>query len=228
MRNIHIRFFCGLLLLGIAPYVLTGGGSAVDAVLAPVDESEKVPELRRFLEQLRVAVKERNADFVQSALAPDVTLGFGPDASGVESAALSLANPDNELWQRLESSISYGGTFTGNQEGGTFCMPYVYSAFPDHLDPLEYQVVVTTPVEARSAPEHSATPVPLPKYAVVRTDLGSAVITKDSNGRQWARIYVNGGAAYVPASAIRSPLGSRTCLKKGNGQWLITAVVAGD
>jgi hypothetical protein len=194
--------------------------------LAPVDESERAPELRRFIEQLRVAVKNRDIDFIQSVMSPNILIGFGPNEYGVEAAVTALMDPDGRLWSSLESSIFYGGTFIDGQQSSKFCMPYVYSAFPDHLDAMEHQVVVK-PVQARSEPDESATPIPLPDYAIVRTDLGTAVTTKGAGGRQWTRIYVEGKDAYVPTDALRSPVGSRTCLDKRSGQWRLKAVIAG-
>ena len=228
MKHASMRLLSGILLLGIAPYALPGGASGSYETLAPLDESENVPSLGLFLEKLRVAVKERDADFVQSALAQDVALGFGPRENGIEPEALLSSDSGSKFWQILESSIFYGGTFVDQREGGTFCMPYVYSAFPDHLDPIEYQVLITPSVSARSDPNNAAMPVSLPDFAVVRTNIGSAVTTNDVHGIEWARIYVGDSTAYVPASTIRSPLEGRTCLRKRDGYWRITAVIDGD
>lgn len=228
MKQIQIQLLSGILLFGVSPCALTGGVSDSHEILAPLDESNKEPSLGPFLERLRVAVKERDADFVQSILSSDVILGFGPQENSAEAMSLSLSDFSSSFWQSLESSIFYGGTFINEKENGAFCMPYFYSEFPSYLDPVEYQVVVTPSVDARTEPNSASTLVPLPDYAVLKTDIGSAITTNDADGVEWARIYVGGDTAYVPSAAIRSPLESRTCLRKKGDHWCITAVVAGD
>src|SRR5690625_2241274 len=215
------------LLLGISSLALAGGERPVDYVLPPTDETVQAPDLARFLDDLRKAVEERNVQFVQAALAEDVQLGFGPHEDDVNVVTAALNDADSELWQRLESSVKFGGTFTSRGERARFCVPYFYSAFPDHLDPLEHQVIVEPSIEALSVPNESGREIALPDFAIVRTDLGSAATTKDENGRLWARVYLKSGPAYVPATAIRSPLDSRTCFEKRGSQWRVTAVVAG-
>jgi hypothetical protein len=225
VKNIYIRWMYTLL-LGMPSCAAALGDPIAGNRLPPVDDSKGAPELRHFLEQVRVAVLQRDVDLLQSSLDPEILIGFGPNEHGVDAAVTALLNPDSELWSSLESSIFLGGTFGGGPQGSYFCIPYVYSAFPDHLDASQHQVVVK-PVQARSAPDESATPVPLPDYAIVRTDIGTPMTTKGTHGEEWAHIHVKDETAYIPADALRSPAGSRTCLYKRGEQWRIKAVIAG-
>lgn len=207
---------------------LAGGGTPTELVLPPMDESRQSPDLVKFLERLREAVEERNTPIVHAALHEDVRLGFGPDESGASAAASALADKGSQLWQALESSISLGGTFTSKGDRLTFCMPYTYSAFPDHLDPLKHRVIVKPSVTAHSEPSSSGKTLSLPDYAIVRADLGVATTTRSADRKQWARIYLDGRPAYVPADTTRSPVASRTCLEKRGEEWRISAIIAGD
>lgn len=207
---------------------LAGGGTSTKPVLPPMDESRQSPDLVKFLERLREAVEERNTPIVHAALHEDVRLGFGPDESGAGAAASALADKNSQLWQALESSISSGGTFTSKGDRITFCMPYTFSAFPDHLDPGKHRVIVKPSVTAHTEPSSSGKTIPLPDYAIVRADLGATTTTRSTNRQQWARIYLNGKPAYVPADTTRSPLASRTCLEKRGEDWRISAIITGD
>lgn len=212
----------------LSTLALAGDETLAEPVLPPMDESRQSPDLVRFLERLREAVDERNTPIVHAALHDDVRLGFGPDESGASAAASALADKDSQLWQALESSISLGGTFTSKGDRLTFCMPYTYSAFPDHLDPLIHRVIVKPSVTAHTEPSSSGKSLPLPDYAIVRADLGATTTTRSADRQQWARIYLNGKPAYVPADTTRSPLASRTCLEKRGKDWRISAIIAGD
>lgn len=219
---------CAALLFTILLLTSFTGLAADEASLPPVDESANVPALARFLERLGDAVQERDASFVLAALASDARFSFGPDENNPAAVAAALADSGSTLWQELEAALSLGGTFVATGERPVFCMPYVYSAFPNRFDSFAHQVITEPSVMARSTPDSSASAIALPDYAIVETDPGSAKVVEGRDGHRWVKVYLNDAPAYVAAESIRSPLASRTCLRESGGQWEISAIISGD
>lgn len=192
--------------------------------LPPVDESKQDSQLDIYLGHLRTTVQKRDKEELQKLMAPDILLTFGPPPLNVEEF-LDLANPNSQVWNDLETVLQFGGTFLNQNR---FCIPYLFTKFPQELDGYAHQVTIKPSVIARNAPTGNAPAVATLEFAIVRTDLGDPRITVGPEGKKWGSIYLNGQAAYVPKDSLRSPIDIRACFEKRAGGWLMTTLVSGD
>ena len=192
--------------------------------LPPVDESKQDSQLEVYLGHLRTAVQKRDKEELQKLMAPDILLTFGPPPLNVEEF-LDLTNPNSPVWNDLEIVLQFGGTFLNQNR---FCIPYIFTKFPQKLDGFAHQVTIRPSVIARNAPTKNAPVVATLEFAIVRTDLGNTRITVGPEGQRWARIYLDGQAAYVPEDSLRSPIDIRAGFEKRADGWLMTTFVGGD
>jgi len=189
--------------------------------IAPIDESSSSTELQNLIERLRIAVSNNDHKFVESKIDESFISGFGPIEEKGNSQIL-----DGEAWLTLESSISFGGAFTGNGDNQQYCMPYFYAKFPGHLDPYEYQVVIKSGSKILLSKTQKV--IDIPDYSLLKSDFGAPKIIRDDNDRKWSRVYIGTREAYIPSGSIRSPIGGRVCLKQFDDEWRITSIISGD
>ncbi|MFB6260984.1 MAG: hypothetical protein ABEJ96_08730, partial [Thiohalorhabdaceae bacterium] len=125
--------------------------------LAPVDEAAQRPDFLEFRQRLQEVVAQREGKALLDLVSARIQVGFGPGGQGREAFIDQWrpSAPDSPLWDELGRILGLGGEFI---DGGNtvFCAPYVYTAFPDELDPLHYQVVIKEDALARAAPREEA------------------------------------------------------------------------
>src|SRR5919106_328089 len=211
-----------LLAFGIAWPALAGVRT-----LAPVDEAARKPAFLAYRARLKEAVARRDVNALLGLVSAQIQVGFGPGERGLDAFIEKWHPRDSEsrLWIELDRILALGGQFMGSAAEATFCAPYVYSAFPDALDPFSHQVVISESVAARAAPRGNARVVARIGYAIVRTDIPPR-IASDDEGRRWVEIKLDGNTtAYVPENALRSPVGYRACFAESGGAWKMVSFV---
>lgn len=145
---------------------------------------------------------------------PNIRTSFG-DTGGADEFRRMLG--ERALWQDLEQLLMHGGSFHGEGQSQSFWAPYVYSAWPDSHDPFEKLAVVAADVPLRESSGPASRVIATLSYDIVdRTDDPKRIRTAD------------GKTGYVDAQYLRSPIGYRAGFMKTNGQWRMTALVAGD
>lgn len=214
-----------LLLLVLAIPAFGGESLALPRLPVPV-EAPADPQLRAFLSELHKAVWQRDANALKNLMASDIKLTFGPPPEAPPEEFLQLSNPNSPVWTELQTMLELGGAYP-TPSRDHYCIPYTYAAFPDDLDAYNHQVVIG-PSVARAEPNANAAILAKLDHVIVRTDYGTPTIIKEDDGKAWAKIYLNGQTAYVPADQLLSPIGYRACFGKRNSHWAITHLLAGD
>lgn len=193
--------------------------------LPPIDESRNDPQLKAYLEQLRSVVRNRDGHALQKLIAPNILLTFGTPSGKPPEEILELANQSSPIWSELEDILQFGGTFLGPNQ---FCIPYVYTKFPEDINSFTHQVIVTPSVIARSMPDRNAPKVAKLEFAIVQTDPRTPEIVIGMDGSRWITIYLDKLTAYVPQETLRSPIGKRACFERHQTSWVMSHFVDGD
>jgi hypothetical protein len=188
----------------------------------PVDEAASQADFFAFRAHLQGALARRDLDAVLAVVAPDGVNSFGGD-DGVDGflRLWTPRDPHSRLWGELATVLALGGTFDSD---GMFVAPYVYSRWPDALDPFEHVAIVAADVRLLAAPRATADVVGLASFAVLPRATGST----GQNASEWTAIRAGERTAYVPASLARSPIDYRAFFERRNGRWQLVIFVAGD
>ena len=202
------------------PFCTESADKPAPAVLMPVDEASKQPEFFTYRARLQVAVAAKDLDAVIAAANPNIKLGFGGEG-GAALLQHNLSKPGSEeLWKELARVLALGGSFRGRS---AFHAPYYASNWPEALDSFECGAIVGGNVIVRRQPNPDAAVVARASYAIVRylTDLPGA--------SDWSHIQLaNGQEGYIRDEYVRGPTFLRAIFNLINGQWRMTALVAGD
>ena len=198
------------------------GGRRAPAQLLPVDEASRQPEFFTFRARLQTAVAARDADAVVAMADPNIKLGFGGD-DGAELLRASLMAADAApYWREIASVLALGGAFKGDD---SFRAPYFFAKWPDGADGFECGVIVGRSVNVRREPRADAAVVASASYDIVQHMVAGAGNPPEG----WAAVELsNGTKGFVRADFLGGPTGLRALFNRVNGQWRLTALVAGD
>ena len=207
----------------VAVALLLGSGlplAAQPARLLPVDQAARDPSFVRFRTRLVEAVRRRDAAYVQSILAADITNSFGGNGGRAEFREMwDPEHPASQLWSALEEVLRLGGAFRGDS---IFQAPYVYSSWPERFDNFEYGAIVGSNVRVRGRPFLGAPIIGALSYDIVRM-----AHERGSNGFEAIHL-PDGRVGYIATRFLRRSTDYRAIFVKRNGRWLLKALVAGD
>ena len=206
----------------IALALLATPALSQDLIVPFTDEGQQDPDFAAWRAELMLDVIARDADAVAEKADENIKLSFGGD-SGRETlmAWLTEGEAPETYWQELEEVLSLGGTFDGED---AFTAPYTFTAeLPGNLDPFSTAFVLghETPVREGSAPDSFE--IARVTGAVVET-IGAEDF--DAPYRQIRR--ADGSEGYVEARFLRSVVDYRALFNKLDGEWRMTAFIAGD
>lgn len=197
--------------------------------LYPVDEGAKDPSFNNFREQLRSAIKKRDAKFILNRLHPNISVSYGICGNGVKCFKESWQpeKPNSKLWNTLREVIELGGSFE-NQGKKIFCAPYVSSKFPRQVEGEEiqgvpeYSVILGKDVNVRSRPSLNSPVVANLSYDIVKIGFNANI-----NDDNWVKI-LTPTPGYVSSQFIRHPNHYNACFEIIKGRWVMTSFIAGD
>ena len=201
--------------------LLAGTGVAAQGKLPPIDEGTRDPSFRTFRQELLAAIDRKDIATLEALLSPNILNSFGGE-SGIEEfrAKWSPNSPSTTLWRELGEVVRRGGTF---DREGRFFAPYVYSLFPDGLDPFEHLVVIRSTI-LRKRPDPGAASLQRLDHDIV-----DFVDAYEKQPRFWRHVRTaSGNEGYVPARDVRSPIDYRAIFERIEGRWRISVFVAGD
>jgi hypothetical protein len=201
--------------------VAAAAQAARQRTLMPVDESTNDASWLAFRTALNGALRARDAAFVETILVPNILVSFGPE-SGIAAFhdRWKLQNPRDPFWEKMLGTLALGGQFLDRR----FCAPYVYTAFPDDLDAIDYYVVTKAHAPLRSRADAAAPVSRVLSYDIVRRPHN---VERATAG--WAAVILDDGVrGYLSTADIRSPIDYRACFSKVDGRWKLTMFVAGD
>ena len=190
--------------------------------LPPADQCSAEPGFAAFNTDLKQAVKRRDGDALLALLAPDVLVNFG-GGTGRDAFArqwdLKAGSP-HELWQQLTDILALGCAKTGSN----LVMPSLAAQFDSDADEdvFEKLVVVSPAAELRAQPAADSAPIQSLSWDVV-----TGVERRREDDMVKVRL-ADGREGWIAGRLLRSPLDYRAVIEKRDGQWLITAFIAGD
>ena len=190
--------------------------------LPPVDLCNGDAEFNRLRGQLERSIAKRNFDELISLMSDDVRISFGGGV-GRESFRLRWASPQDRalLWKELGEAARLGCAKAMDGQGREYrAMPAMFVT-SDGLD--GFSTWVARPGAAlRSGPRStSAIRMRLPAWTVldeVEHDGSPSIAARTPKGRR----------GYVSTAEARSIIDYRIVFGRRDGQWRITAFVAGD
>jgi hypothetical protein len=209
-------------------------------------EDEAVPDsdFYQFRTQLREAVQNRNAEFLQ-AVVPETGIAIGFAVPRARET-LNLDDPNARFWLLLEKAIAIGCAPAENppayniDDGSQIWVcPNVAQAFARQVPeptgetevswPVDRVVVVGENVNARSEPSLESEAIATLTNEIVQFDRDRQLPETFDPIDSWTPILLSDDReGYVYNRYVYSPLENRALFGKINGQWQLLAMPGGD
>lgn len=192
--------------------------------LPPVDEAAKDASFFIFRSHLIEAVVARDTGQLAGFLSPKILNNFGGNG-GIEEFKQQWQPDDkaSKLWAELGRVLSLGGKFS--KDGG-FAAPYYYAAWPDDdsIDAFEWVAITGENIRVREKADANSTIVARVSFELVQVEE-----QQDGASGEWTKIKLaDGRKGFVASRFTGSGVGYRALFSKENGEWRMTAFVAGD
>jgi len=188
--------------------------------LLPVDEAAKDPSFAAFRATLLREVRERDAAGFLAHVDPKIRVTFG-DRNGIAEfrKLYRLPSRDSKLWPTMERLLTLGAT----RERGGFWAPYVYSKWPQSVDPYENVAVVRPNEPLLDKP--NGKPIARLNYDIVHLEGWPKEGLKASHRKVKT---ASGKVGYVSKAGFMTQVDHRAFFEKVGGKWRLTTLVAGD
>jgi len=169
-----------------------------------------------FREKLAAAVLAQDADAVLALSAKDVMLDFG-GGSGAAEFKKRLGESDRALWKALRNLIPLGCAIGSD---GSLTLPWYFAQDIPIDDPYLGMIVRGANVPLLDAPKADAKVLKRLSWDVVelQKDPGTYAEVKTADGK----------AGFIEWAYLRAIIDYRLIAEKRDGEWKITAFVAGD
>lgn len=186
---------------------------------APRDDCGKAPGAAAFRLRLAEAVARRDASAVAALADPAIRLSFGDD-NGRARFLQKLQAPDGEAMRELATLLPLGCAI---DEAGGLTMPWIFAQDMGEIDAYDAMLVQGVGVALRAGPEPGASVTRTLSWDVVTLVAG----LYPDQPVQRARTR-DGVVGYLPTESLRSLLDYRLLATRTDGEWRLTAFVAGD
>jgi hypothetical protein len=197
--------------------------AAVPVRLPPVEQCVGDPDFNRVRRQLERVVEARDMDGLLSLTSDDVRASFGGRSGREGFTDFWTAAPEDRelLWTELRSALRLGCAQAKDGEGKPYrAIPGMFVT-GDDLDGFSTWVALPGAVLRRQANASSPAEMRLPAWTVL-TEV-------DHVGGSWIQVRTpKGRGGYVSREQARSLLDYRIIFGRRDGEWRITAFVAGD
>ena len=198
-------------------------GLAAPVSLPPIEQCRGDAEFSRIRQQVQKAVDKRDLQGLISLMSEDVRVTFGGQ-SGPErfSDFWTASDQDRDLlWAKLASALRLGCAQAVDGEGKPYRAIPAMFVTGDGLDGFSTWASLPGAVLRAKPDEKAAARMRLPSWTVlseVEHDGGSWIEVRTPKGR----------SGYVSTEEVRSLLDYRLVFGRRDGQWRITAFIAGD
>ena len=196
---------------------------AAPVSLPPVEQCRGDAEFTRVRQQVQKAVAARDLKGLMSLMSEDVRVTFG-GLSGPErfSDFWTASDQDQDLlWSELSSALRFGCAQAVDGEGKPYRAIPAMFVTGDGLDGFSTWASLPGAVLRAKPDAKGEVKMRLPAWTVlseVEHDGGSWVEVRTPKGR----------SGYVSTDEVRSLLDYRLIFGRREGQWRITAFIAGD
>lgn len=187
--------------------------------LAPQDECDGLAGARDFRRVLAAAVVARDVEGVVRLADANVRLGFG-GADGVKRLRRELGAAGSTLFAELAEVLALG---CAKGPGDGLTMPWYFAQDSRVDDPFAALLVTAEDVPVLARPHPNARVIARLSWVFVALDAGGGPVG------QYRKVRLSDGAiGYIATAATRNLLDYRLLAARQNGQWRISALVAGD
>jgi hypothetical protein len=196
---------------------------AAPVSLPPVEQCRGDAEFTRVRQQVQKAVAARNLKGLMSLMSDDVRVTFG-GLSGPErfSDFWTASDQDQDLlWSELSSALRLGCAQAVDGEGKPYRAIPAMFVTGDGLDGFSTWASLPGAV-LRAKPDAKA-------EAKMRLPAWTVLSELEHDGGSWVEVRTpKGRSGYVSTDEVRSLLDYRLIFGRREGQWRITAFIAGD
>lgn len=205
--------------------------------LLPVDEAGEAPAFFAYRMRLIEAVGARDTSALFALISEDIRVSFGEEngrSAFVETWRPAEAN--SEVWVQLARVLGGGGVYEedslasadGSPGWARFTAPYYFARFPgEQFDAFQHGVLLGPDVPVRAQPEPGAPVLERLSFAIVRVP--EFFNPRETASGNWIRIELDENRfGFVRSDRIGSPVGYRALFNRIDGEWTMTAFVAGD
>ena len=208
---------------------LAAAPPATPVQIKPADEGPQSPSFATYRKKLLDAITRKDINAVTQLMDPRIKLDFG----GGEGIATfrknwNVTSPDTQVWKALAIVVGNGGHF--NNAGLTeFVAPYVFSAWPDDIDPFENVAITDPKAELLDGPHESRRTIRKLGFEIIEVLKGAGKPQHEAGEDDWSEVKTQDGKrGYVKASQYRSSIDYRAVFEKKKGRWRMTVFIAGD
>lgn len=207
------------------------------------DEIAPGSDFDSFRARLRLAVRDRDADFLRQVADENISLSFGRGMT----LETRLAEPDAALWQELDRAIGGDCAPDGNAPNADYWAcpaSFVVDAYHPEIDPYMTVYVDGTDVAVRQLPSQNSPVVSWVSNSILQSvtlpwneSLSEAEDAQLSDWYQasetaegWKFVSLpDGRKGFVSSRYAYSALGYRAIFQRDEaGRWTMTAFIAGD
>ncbi len=203
---------------------------------APRNDCGNLPGAQAFLDKITAATAARDVDALIALADVHVRLGFGGE-DGAANLREALEEADGGLWGEIDTLSAMGCAVTQTGEFTTITMPWYFAQDMDG-DPFETMIVTSENVPVHEAASDNSAQLATVSWDAVQLvpEEGAGGVINfggpDDNGWRHVRLPAAEGAepivGYMRASTLRSVVDYRLLAHNGDGQWKISALLAGD
>lgn len=187
----------------------------------PKDEGPNDAGFLAFRDTLLAIIARRDTAALLAVVDSNVKSSFGGDEGIVNFREFwELSSPTSRLWSTLEDVLRHGGSFEGDSD---FVAPYTFHALPDSLDAFTTLIVRDSAVRVHARRDEASATLALLSY-----DLIPAADDLEPDTLWVAVALHDGGAGYIRAEQVRSPIDHRAFFTRRDGRWWLVMLLAGD
>ena len=191
--------------------------------LPPVEQCRGDADFTRVRQKLEAVVHARDLDGLLSLMSADVRVTFGGryGREGFRQHWTSAPGERDRLWKELDRALRLGCAEAVSGDGTAYRAIPAMFVTGDDLDGFSTWVALPGAVLRDRSTARAKARMRLPAWTVldqVEHDGGSWIQARTPKGRR----------GYVPTSEARSLLDYRIIFGRRDGNWRITAFVAGD
>lgn len=184
---------------------------------APRDDCAKEPGWPGFSKALSSAINSRDAQALAKLAAPDIALDYG-GGNGPAELIKRLNDPEAKLWQELDAILPLGCAV----QGGLAAMPWVFWNVPEDID--SYSAMLVLGDDTQLLDKVGGKPVAVAGWTIVGID----PMDFDTDAKATRVTTHDGRKGWIETRKLRSLLDYRLIAEPKDGQWQITAFIAGD
>lgn len=187
----------------------------------PTDNAAADPSFLAFRDDLIRIVKEQDTKALLKIVHPNIEFSFGDDPGADGFAREWKLNRGNEssIWKEILAVLELGGNFNA---AGEFVAPYIFANWPANRDGFDYQAVIVPETDVRATASARGKSVAKVGYEILK-------LRNVNSPEGWLPVIApNGKRGFLPSGALRSPIDYRAFFKKEEGEWKMTAFIAGD